>query len=85
MTLRIKGIESIAQLEQLVGKEIGNRIIDRDNEYKGDNYYKRKAYCIEGTFKNGGSWYAGVMIHKGKMLGIKYPTPIKWEEEWNNQ
>tara|TARA_Y100000401_G_scaffold106655_1_gene100347 strand:+ start:643 stop:900 length:258 start_codon:yes stop_codon:yes gene_type:complete len=85
MTLSIEGITTIAQLENLIGRRIGHRIIDRDNEYKGDEYYKRKAYCIEGKFRNGGSWYAGVMIYKGKIIGMKYPRQIKWKEEWNNQ
>ena len=85
--IAIKGIASVAELEMLVGKDIGHLIIDLQlptfKGYKGDDYYRKRAYSVQGKFENGGKWYAGVMIYKGKLLGIRYPNPIKWQEEWN--
>jgi hypothetical protein len=82
--ITIKDVPSVAVLETLVGTDIGDRVISlREKAYKGDDYYRKRSYCVRGTFENGGYWYAGVMIYKGKLLGIRYPNPVKWQEEWN--
>ena len=79
--IKIKDIKTVAELELLVGEDIDKRIIGKS--YKGKKYYRKRAYSIEGEFENGGKWYAGVMIHKGKLLGIKYPNEINLEKEWD--
>ena len=85
--ITIRGVSSVAVLGTLVGRYVGDRIVDLQypphKGYKGDDYYMKRAYCVRGKFENGGSWYAGVMIHKGKLLGIRYPNPVQWQEEWN--
>ena len=85
--ISIKDVPSVAVLQTLVGKDIGHRIIDLQypphRGYKGDDYYRKRAYSVQGKFENGGKWYAGVMIYKGKLLGIRYPNPVQWQEEWN--
>jgi hypothetical protein len=87
MTLAIKGVKSVSDLETLVGRDISHLIVDNNRPslryYKGDDYYRKRAYCVRGNFSNGGQWYAGVMIYKGKLLGIQYPNPVQWQKEWN--
>jgi len=79
MTLRIKGITSIAQLNTKLGTHIGNKLIDKDNEYKGDKYYKAKAYTVHGYFENGGKWYAAIIINKGILVDIKDYKTNNWK------
>ena len=79
MTLSIRGITSIAELNTKIGTYIGNKLIDEDNEYKGDKYYKAKAYTVHGYFENGGKWYTAIIINKGILADIKNTETNNWK------
>ena len=81
MTLRIKGVETLAELRTYIGKYIGGKIIDQDNIYKGDTYYKPKAYTIYGYFGNKGKWYIAGLIYKGILKDVKDAKTNNWTQD----